>query len=842
MASRCDPFTGKVTKGFIDASGQLNGIGLVGQQQQLAAVEQQAVQEITSIALESDASRIIWGYQNGEIGMTILARQGSNPRGWIKGVRLSSRGSHNGPVVDIAMPFGTGRGGAHSIERSPEKLKQKQAKMGEMADVFATAGVDGTVRLWSARKALPIWVDIAQHSPTTSPDRVYKRPDPVICVEVDIESRSIVAATAEGEVTVWTNIDIANLCILPHSAFDDSPEIQLSAASMQAQSDRKRIINSITRIHLPRLRERGENGGAAPSMLALDVKSSSYETFHANLLVFCEGGHSFERFDIIKGRTEDAKITSSLFVSPEEVKIAVLRPDFDLGNQRRSHSELTSTAQFSERQFVCAGTSEGRVIIWDWNASESKDLVQAWCILNGHHASITSMDVTAHIIAIGCADGTIKAFCPLTGQHIRTFNDRTATRHPARMLAAGELTEEEASRYHVSQIIVGPDTLVASIGGQILAWRAERLKSKNSRKVSTAPRVSSGKSNVGPLWDPKLQSQKEMEQDIFEIKQELEKEQREREEEYEKIKYSVGGRSELEIGDLDEQEAFEYAMMLSRDEEEAKQRKTMATGENAEELQDALEQVAIAESAETSRGKARATDTSIDDAYDYFHQDTEETNAQMSPIPSPALSGLSSPPSRAWDILQQAGSSAMPTSRNQDRWRPNNKVSIVQVPRSARMNSSSSSVNVSRRPSANQTPTISTLTTTPPKIDSPHDWPAVESSSYSRSPGNWHLGSPASGTPGMAPPSLQLSQSIPSSNGGPSPTLAPVKSPIGAWASGSPSLRPIKDATSSQKPSALSKSKPSVMPSLSKGEEDMDEDLKFALELSLVEEQSRLKK
>ena len=823
VASRCDPFSGKVAKGFVDASGQMNGLGM-GVHQPLAM--EQVGEEVSCISLDSDASRIVWGYHSGEIGMTTLARQGTNPRGLIKGIRFSPRGGHAGAVLAACMPFGTGFGGAHSIERSPERMKQRQAMLGEAAEVFATAGIDGTVRLWTPKKALPIWVEVAQHAPVQLPGQVYKRPAPAVCVDVHLESGTIAVATAEGEVTVWTNVDVNGLIDLPASAYEDPSAFPATPALLQSRAELKRIEGQIRRINLPRPRVVGSDGGHAPGMLVLDIDSPWEGTFtptnlfHARLLIFCVQGAAFERLEIHKEETAEAVVSSSVFSTPGNVSITALRPDFDLEPARKGPSTSNSPA-YAERKSVCAGTSEGKVVIWDWT-HEAEGNIEAWCSLDGHHTSITALDVTAHVIIIGCSDGTIKAFCPLTGQLIRTFNDRTATRHPARMLAAGELTEEEASRFVVSQIIAGPDTVVASIGGQVLAWRAEKIKGKSARKVGH--RATSGKASVGRLWDPKLQSQKEMERDVFETREQLREEQKAREAEYERIKYSVGGRSEMEMSGLSEQEAFEYAMMLSRDEEEVRRSgaPVVAGGANVE-LEEALEQIALAES---SVGMGKRPSTSADDSPEEGQLDDSyevDTSGSLSPEQSsPYLHGLSSPVSRAWDILHQAGSSASPASRNQDRWHPNNKVSIINVPLSARLSSSQSSASTSRRPSSHQP--------TPPGLDSPHDWPSFEPSSFSsRSPGPWHLGSPATA------PSLPTSR-LPAA----SPTLAPVKNAaMGAWAGGSPSLRPVADAVGSPRLSALSTSKPRASTLHANDDDDLDEELRYAIQLSLAEEQSR---
>jgi hypothetical protein len=292
--------------------------------------------------------------------------------------------------------------------------------------------------------------------------------------------------------------------------------------------------------------------------------------------------------------------------------------------------------------------------------------------------------------------------------------------------------------------------------------------------------------------------------------------------------------------------------MLSRDEQEATQQGPGLNAKgNNEDLQDALEQIALAESrTDTHNGVGSShIHTSEEGLEDVSFDTSQSISPLQSPTSSPYLTGLSSPPSsRAWDILQQAGSSALPISSNQDKWHPNNKVSIVSVPRSARTCSSRSSfTSNTRRPSTTQQ-----VTFTPPELDSPHEWPTFEPSSFtSLSPGHWHLGSPAAPTTASkaATTSLQASRS-PSWNNLPtattsSPLPVPSKAPMGVWANGSPSLRPVKDATKtdsqSKRPSALSSSKPPVTTNTSTASSDeaMDDDLKYAIELSLAEERSR---
>jgi len=67
-------------------------------------------------------------------------------------------------------------------------------------------------------------------------------------------------------------------------------------------------------------------------------------------------------------------------------------------------------------------------------------------------------------------EGVLKVYDPLASPPtlLRTFNDRSATRHLRPHLAAGAL---DPALWRVSQIVLERDMLVACVGGKILSWR-----------------------------------------------------------------------------------------------------------------------------------------------------------------------------------------------------------------------------------------------------------------------------------------------------------------------------------------------------------------------------------
>lgn len=856
VASRSDPFTGKVSKGYLDVSGPVQGVPLVTLGLGPA---------VTALRLEADATRIVWGFQHGVVGMTTLARQGTNPRGAVRGSQFSARSGHVGPVTDIALPFGTAVGGAHSLERSPEKVRQKQAMLGEASETFVTCGVDGTVRLWSPHRTVPLWKDVV-HADTLA-DGTTKRPAIAIRVAIHLESGTIAAATSEGHIKVWSSIDINGLLAIPTRTFEDSQNtLRTVSSAVQA------IYNKIKKYDLPSIHLASPESPLKLDLLVLDIGSEIAAGAHGKapiekirILTFAAELSLLERRVLHLGSTNGRVDLDRLALPSKEDRLTCARPDFDVSQPLErptntiglvttvsahsgvppiSHgSRSHATTLFTERKYVCAGTQRGRLIVWDWDqeADGLSGEIGAYLCLDAHHASITAIDMTQHAIVLGSSDGTIKAFCPLSGQLLRTFNDRTATRHPARMLAAGQLTEEQSSRFYVTQIIASEDTIVAAIGSQVLAWQAEKLRSKNQQSRKSTSRT--GRNTIGRLWDPKVQSSKEMERDVYETQRELEQEHQERLANHQRL---GGGGLASDLDDLTEQEAFEYAMMLSRDEMDAGSGETDA---KQQELSDALEQIARAEGVGSQhgyRGKEDdwdddrdEPDTSRDDGDDsarYLqpHRSSMTSSRSTSPLSSPYLRAMHSPQSRAWDIVQNAGSSVMRNKRVGD---AHSKVQSVHVPQAAR--AVPNAPLTSRRSSSHANVVAHSF-------DSPDDWPSFDLS-QSRSPTRLDLD-------GTAPPSSSRHASFSQAGGvrqgtspSPLPSSVTARSPLGgAWASGSPSLRPVNVASrSSVSPSALAESRPQEPRSpptqsqsiASNG--SLDDDLRFALELSLAEERSR---
>lgn len=91
-------------------------------------------------------------------------------------------------------------------------------------------------------------------------------------------------------------------------------------------------------------------------------------------------------------------------------------------------------------------------------------------------------------------DGTLRLYCPLTALLLRTFRERTAPRHPSRLLAQNLIPVDEEDRWKVNAICKTGKRgeVVAAVGDRVLSWRME-----GTREVKTGK--GKGKSGVQRL-------------------------------------------------------------------------------------------------------------------------------------------------------------------------------------------------------------------------------------------------------------------------------------------------------------------------------------------------------
>ncbi|KAJ6498948.1 hypothetical protein C8R45DRAFT_821567 [Mycena sanguinolenta] len=215
------------------------------------------------------------------------------------------------------------------------------------------------------------------------------------------------------------------------------------------------------------------------------------------------------------------------------------------------------TNQPNEHSLIITGTQLGCVGIYDWNNFRS---LKFEAYEDG--ASVTALAWNAVTLVTGCARGTTKVWDALTLEHLRTFPTPVPRK---RALVPGAPAENPAVR----QILLGPEkeVLLVAVEDRVMAWRAGPVP-KSGFKTKGTP----GKKKERAVTS-KYHQQLEMHQDIVESRHLLEEESayvqraygREREQ-----------RARLETLGLDEVEAVEYILMLSREEAIERERNAAA--------------------------------------------------------------------------------------------------------------------------------------------------------------------------------------------------------------------------------------------------------------------------
>ncbi|KLO18706.1 hypothetical protein SCHPADRAFT_819510 [Schizopora paradoxa] len=206
---------------------------------------------------------------------------------------------------------------------------------------------------------------------------------------------------------------------------------------------------------------------------------------------------------------------------------------------------------FSEDEgtsIVFAGDELGRVSLFDWNAQifDSAGSIPSFRRFDAHDdGAITAIACTSCVIVTGSSKGSTNIWDILTFAPLRTI--------PSPVLR---------SNTGVGGIIVDRDLLIVSVEARIVTWKGAPVKEKKSRTLKNPAR---NKQFVTAKWTKKLELAKEVSESRECLDFEHERTQRSHSRERAQL-------SSLQSLGLDEVEAVEYVLMLSRDEEEERRR------------------------------------------------------------------------------------------------------------------------------------------------------------------------------------------------------------------------------------------------------------------------------
>ncbi|KAI1795404.1 hypothetical protein LXA43DRAFT_882120 [Ganoderma leucocontextum] len=173
VVSRSYPLSGKVLRGFLDASGTLNGLGIGNPNAEFSP-------HVSSIALasESGTAQILWGFRNGQVAVTTALRaMDHNRTSAARLVRCRLEDCHEGAVECVAWATGS--------QGSP---------------FLVSGGADGRVKLWEVKttQLKCLW---------TSDKGSSLVPDPCVKTVMDSQQGVIASGQQSGITLVWTGFD-----------------------------------------------------------------------------------------------------------------------------------------------------------------------------------------------------------------------------------------------------------------------------------------------------------------------------------------------------------------------------------------------------------------------------------------------------------------------------------------------------------------------------------------------------------------------------------------------------------------------------------------------------------
>lgn len=341
VVSRSNPLSGKVFRGFFDAAGTLNGLGIGNPNAEFPPNI-----SLCRIFADKSGAKILWGFVHGEVAVTIANKVADPSRtSAAKFSRSLVSEQHGGTLVD--------------------------AVWGDGGNVFLTAGMDGTVKLWDAAKTRCLWTSsVHQDVPfsTSYPSRL----------DFDSQKGIAVAVFSDGNILLWWGLS-------PHYASGNAP--QANTVSIHPGSPLPLSPTSV-------------------SHLVLDT------TDGASLLVHHLGSANFHRYNInlVTGDVETIE-----FGGEVERSITSLK--------------LVTATQAKTLPFVLVGDWLGSLSAYDWNAPLAPTgtfvrpvrRIQAF----GDQTPVSCIEWNPWVVVTGSSTGAVKVWDSLRLHLLRTFQPPT---------------------------------------------------------------------------------------------------------------------------------------------------------------------------------------------------------------------------------------------------------------------------------------------------------------------------------------------------------------------------------------------------------------------------------
>ncbi|KAG1761301.1 hypothetical protein EDD22DRAFT_897373 [Suillus occidentalis] len=231
-------------------------------------------------------------------------------------------------------------------------------------------------------------------------------------------------------------------------------------------------------------------------------------------------------------------------LSPQDASIPKPQPSL-LRARRHSQTTAALLIGYSDHpffyrvmivSFIITGDIMGSVGIYDWDTPQTSTSVVPTRRFEAHEDdAVTALAWSSVVLATGSARGTTTVWDALTLEPLRLFSSPVPRAAPGREVGVGG----------VSKIVIEKELLVIIVDNRVMAWKVGQAhhNAPHKRKLARA--------NRNPI--PKGQQRYDLHRVINESKRELEQEDA-------YMRHTIGRERE--------QQAVEYALMLSREEEE----------------------------------------------------------------------------------------------------------------------------------------------------------------------------------------------------------------------------------------------------------------------------------
>ncbi|KAI0798196.1 hypothetical protein C8Q75DRAFT_709224 [Abortiporus biennis] len=166
IVSRSFPLTGKILRGYLDAAGSSNGLGIGNPNAEFSP-------DITKCAITSEGgtAKVLWGFRNGTVAFTTASKamEAARPVA-AKWVRCAIGDSHDGAIEDAIWASGSA--------------------------FCVTGGIDGRVKLWEAKRATCLW--------TSEPDANQLFMNACVKLAFDVARGIILGVMQSGDMFIWS--------------------------------------------------------------------------------------------------------------------------------------------------------------------------------------------------------------------------------------------------------------------------------------------------------------------------------------------------------------------------------------------------------------------------------------------------------------------------------------------------------------------------------------------------------------------------------------------------------------------------------------------------------------